>query len=79
VSHEIISSVFIALRDHVSSDEKVLFILEGFVHMDKMSMMMSLLPEDDILVLREVITRLEANSTTDNLSRVTALKKLFLL
>jgi hypothetical protein len=67
VSHEILSCVLIALDEHMSDPLKVLFILEGLAAMEKLSMTLALLPDEDLVRLTAVITRL---SSRDDLSEV---------
>lgn len=80
VSHDLLSSVFKAVKDHVE-DEKGIFILEGVASMEKMSMTMALLPDEDITNLRAALTNLESkfSENMENLGRLKAAKALFLL
>ena len=72
-----LSSVLIALRDFTPDDAKAFYILEGLASIEKIGVISALLPEEDILRLRDVIRRLEISGLSGVSDRISTLKLAF--
>lgn len=65
-SPDLLSSMVIALRDHliVESPKKVLDILEGFSRIDNFSFVLSMLPAEDHQAMKDIFNSLEASASS---------------
>ncbi len=69
-SPDLVSSMFIALRDHMLplNPKKVVDCLEGYSLISNFSFSVALLPENDLRVLVDIFERLQAAPSTEDTS-----------
>ena len=77
MTHDLLGSVFTALHNFTPDDGKALFVLEGLATIEKIQIIIALLPEDDIQILRDIIRKLEAKDDRDISIRLTAVRSAF--
>ena len=66
-----------ALHDFTPDDGQALFILEGLATIEKIQIIVALLPEDDSQRLRDVIKKLEDKEDKDFAKRIAIVKSSF--
>ena len=69
--------MFTALHDFTPDDLQKLFILEGLATIEKIQIIIALLPDEDLQKLRDIIQKLEAKEDGDVSSRIAVVKAAF--
>ena len=69
--------MFIALHDFTPDDLQKLFILEGLATIEKIQIIIALLPDEDLQRLRNIIQKLEAKKDGDVSTRIAVVKATF--
>ena len=69
--------MFTALHDFTPDDLQKLFILEGLATIEKIQIIIALLPDEDLQRLRNIIQKLEAKKDGDVSTRIAVVKATF--